>query len=688
MGGGRTVFLLLFSLQLSSSFLFSAGSLYNSTDELVILDHNNFHSTILGTENAWVVEFYNSWCGHCINFAPTWKLFAKDVWDWQHTIKVGVIDCSVDDAIPICREYEIMSYPSIQLFAARTSKGDIGKAVNSRTVEEMGKSLVDFLVEKQRAKNGSESWVNLQPYQGSLSDIWKGVSSSVEHLVVIVDHAGSYTGKLVTLDLGGYSKIAVRVMEGGGGEVKELRSASNPTVIFMDRNGQKEVVDNAAATRKDLTKLIMKKYNLFRSMLPFNKAGRDEGSKKNEVEGAGDGRPEEIHSDKLNYEDDLPDTAYTGSERRDQVYMVDIENAVSYALHHEVVQHKIISGEALKALQDFLDVLVLYLPARPAVHEFLSRLHKYTTTQGDRIHGEKLAENIKSLQDQESVLPDQQQWIGCKGSEPKFRGYPCGLWTTFHTITVNAVLQEGNSVNFSPKKTLQAIHGYVKHFFSCSYCSKHFQEMYALDAESSVNVADDGIIWLWRGHNKVNKRLRGDASEDPHHIKEPFPTRLACPACWDSKQLKEKDVLAYLKGIYSKRALSFKGTQTIVAPVMNRQAKIKKVLDSHRAEKERKEGQTVNKKHYNIEEEQPLRPLHTWGFNSTDVSLCVFLYGISTIIIMSVYCMVVIRRKLRRRKFFETYKQPSEGLKKYLIGAHEDIIARVHCHLKQKEAAS
>ncbi|XP_042879711.1 sulfhydryl oxidase 2-like isoform X2 [Penaeus japonicus] len=620
MGGGRSVFLLLFSLQLSSSFLFSAGSLYNSTDELVILDHNNFHPTVLGTENAWVIEFYNSWCGHCIHFAPTWKLFAKDVRDWQHTIKVGVIDCSVDDAIPICREYEIMGYPSIKLFTARTSKGDIGTSMSSRTVEEMGKSLVDFLVEKQKANNGSESWVNLQPYQGSLPDIWKGVPDSVEHVVVIVDHKGSYIGKSVILDLGGYTKIAVRVTEGSGDDMKELRAASNPSVIFMDRNGQKEVVKNAAATREDLKALILKKYNLSRSMLPFSKAGmsKEEGLKKNEVEGAGDGRPEEIHSDKLNYEDDLPDTAYTGSERKDQIYMVDIENAVSYAIHHEVVQHKVISGEALKALQDFLEVLVLYLPARPAVHEFLSRLHRYITTQGDRIHGEKIAENIKTLQDQESVLPEQQEWIGCKGSEPKYRGYPCGLWITFHTITVNAVLQDGNNVNFNPKKTLQAIHGYVRHFFSCSYCSKHFQEMYALDAESSVSVADDGIIWLWRGHNKVNKRLHGDASEDPQHPKESFPSHSACPTCWDGSQLKEKEVLVYLKSIYSKRALSFKGTQTIVAPVMNRQAKIKKVIDSHRAEKGRKEVLTVNKKRYNMEEEQPLRPLHTWGFNSTD----------------------------------------------------------------------
>jgi thiol-disulfide isomerase/thioredoxin len=37
-------------------------------------------STVVGSEKAWLVEFYSSWCGHCISFAPTFRLFAADVY--------------------------------------------------------------------------------------------------------------------------------------------------------------------------------------------------------------------------------------------------------------------------------------------------------------------------------------------------------------------------------------------------------------------------------------------------------------------------------------------------------------------------------------------------------------------------------------------------------------------------------
>lgn len=30
------------------------------------------------------------------------------------------------------------------------------------------------------------------------------------------------------------------------------------------------------------------------------------------------------------------------------------------------------------------------------------------------------------------------EYIACHGSEPQFRGYPCSLWTLFHTLTVQA----------------------------------------------------------------------------------------------------------------------------------------------------------------------------------------------------------------------------------------------------------
>lgn len=334
--------------------------------------------------------------------------------------------------------------------------------------------------------------------------------------------------------------------------------------------------------------------------------------------------------------------------------MVDIENAVSYAISHEVVQHKVISGEALQALQHFLDVLVKYLPTRPAVHTFLSKLHDYTLRH-EHIAGSQLAEVIQSLQGPDSVLPDHQPWIGCHGSESKYRGYPCGLWTTFHTLTVNSVQKERNSPSFNPKQVLRAIHGYVKHFFSCQHCSTHFQAMYAEDAESSVNVADDGIVWLWRGHNKVNKRLKGDASEDPDHPKQQFPTKAACPSCWEGDSLREKQSLAYLKTIYAQGALSFKGTQTIVASGRNKAAKVNELLDKQAGANH--ESDSMNMQNYNESQDQPL-PSSMWNFNNTDISLCVMLYGISTVIIMCVYCMVLIRRKMRRKKFLETYKLP------------------------------
>lgn len=580
-------------------------------------------------------------------------------------MKVGVLDCAEDDNVPICREHEIMGYPTVMLFAARTNKADVGTDMKrSSTIEEMGNSVIDFLVEKQRANNGSSSWVNLQPYRGAAADAWSEVRNygTVEHVVVIVDVPKSYRSWSTILDLGGYSTVVVRYKEVDINDAREFGSVTLPVVTFIDKTGKEEVVKDAPKTREELKEMIMKKLGLNRGMLPYKTifSGRktDASMKKDDVEGAGDGQPEEINSDILNYEDDLPDTAFTGTEREDQVYMVDIENAISYALGHEVIQFKVISGEALKSLQEFLDVLVRYLPARPVVHKFLSKLYKYTLSHGDNINGAQFAEVMKSIQGADTVLPSHQPWIGCLGSELRYRGYPCGLWTTFHVLTVNAVLQDGNNEFYNPKKTLRAIHGYVKHFFSCKYCSRHFQAMYAEDAESSINVADDGILWLWRGHNKVNKRLKGDASEDPLHPKQQFPPKKSCPACWNESEMNVKEVLTYMKNIYAKGALSFRGTQTISVPLRNKLAKVREELDKHKQNERITPKLPVNKKLQNISEDQAFRPLNTWGFNSTDVSLCVFLYGISTVIIMCVYCMVVIRRKMRRRRFLEAYKLP------------------------------
>uniref|UniRef100_A0ACB8F1I3 Sulfhydryl oxidase 2 n=1 Tax=Sphaerodactylus townsendi TaxID=933632 RepID=A0ACB8F1I3_9SAUR len=33
------------------------------------------------------------------------------------------------------------------------------------------------------------------------------------------------------------------------------------------------------------------------------------------------------------------------------------------------------------------------------------------------------------------------QWVGCQGSRPELRGYPCSFWKLFHTLTVQAAVR-------------------------------------------------------------------------------------------------------------------------------------------------------------------------------------------------------------------------------------------------------
>lgn len=59
--------------------LIGSQGLYNTSDDVVILNATNFKATVYGSTRGWLVEFYNSWCGFCYRFAPTWKALASDI---------------------------------------------------------------------------------------------------------------------------------------------------------------------------------------------------------------------------------------------------------------------------------------------------------------------------------------------------------------------------------------------------------------------------------------------------------------------------------------------------------------------------------------------------------------------------------------------------------------------------------
>jgi protein disulfide-isomerase A6 len=49
----------------------SGGSKSDSKDVVELTD-SNFESTVLDSDDIWLVEFFAPWCGHCKNLAPEW----------------------------------------------------------------------------------------------------------------------------------------------------------------------------------------------------------------------------------------------------------------------------------------------------------------------------------------------------------------------------------------------------------------------------------------------------------------------------------------------------------------------------------------------------------------------------------------------------------------------------------------
>lgn len=68
----------------------AAGRLYTEEDPLVILSSGSLKSAVTNSSSAWLLQFYSSWCGHCIQYSSTWKSLAQDVKGMSsHTLGPG-----------------------------------------------------------------------------------------------------------------------------------------------------------------------------------------------------------------------------------------------------------------------------------------------------------------------------------------------------------------------------------------------------------------------------------------------------------------------------------------------------------------------------------------------------------------------------------------------------------------------
>ena len=77
--------------------------------------------------------------------------------------------------------------------------------------------------------------------------------------------------------------------------------------------------------------------------------------------------------------------------------------------------------------------------------------------------------------------------------EPK-RGYPCGLWTTFHFLLANTASDDTT-------QTINVIVDLVTNFFGCENCVENFKKEIQDFPYDAITTPDEAVLWLWKLHN-------------------------------------------------------------------------------------------------------------------------------------------------------------------------------------------
>ncbi|XP_019741251.1 sulfhydryl oxidase 2 [Hippocampus comes] len=490
------------------------GRLYSPSDPLSVLSGSSLTATVSNSSCGWLVQFMSSWCGHCVQFSPTWKALARDVQDWQQAVKLAVLDCAQEINYDVCKEYNIQLYPTFKYFPAYSPPTDKGTTytVVDRDVQSVRQLMVDIL------QNHSSHTPALQPYS-SVQILPLLGQRSDHYTAIIVEDQHSYVGREVTLDMWSYSGVHVRRVLGSDAALLDtLNITALPHFSLLNPDGTHAHVDTSSSSAKPLRFFITW---CLRSL-------------------PGVRRRFDAHLDNVPAPPQVtavPSSSWTHVDSS-KVYMADLESALHYILRVELASHPTMEGEELQVLKDFVTLIAKLYPGGGPVVKLMERL-------SDWLNGLPLKQIAyqavldlldNKMRTADAFLSPGLNWVGCRGSREGLRGYPCAFWTLFHVLTVQQHHKPqalANTGLAGARGVLTVMRGYMRHFFGCRQCGRHFDS--ASTTLTSVNSTGEQLLWLWHVHNQVNLRLAGSLSDDPGFPKRLWPDPSMCAPCHEEQ---------------------------------------------------------------------------------------------------------------------------------------------------------
>ncbi|XP_065198514.1 sulfhydryl oxidase 1-like [Sycon ciliatum] len=532
------VVLSLVPLLLSAVARVACESLYAANgDVLELRGEAEFSSALYRSSSVWLVEFYASTCGHCRQYAPIYSAHATDVKAWTPVAKVASVNCADDSNLGLCSAHKISSVPDIRLFPIHQGNttsdgrlftgiplhGDGSKSESADKSSYLRQRMIDVI--KDQAVKPS-TWPSLQFDGKHPAELTFDKASKFG---IVFQESKSYLGAELSLDLLVCPSVKVHIVTDdetiGRHNVRTLPS-------LLAWNGeQKNLLSDCS--RDGARDLLLSLCGRVHHAAEYGTVGADEPAAAAAVVAQS-----------------------VQSKAAPGIYMTDIVSALASIIHHEVPLHSVIHGSSLEALSQFLQTVHYCLPLPTEVRQFVVNLLRQLKLQK---HSRTLSSvtwaRMKAMQSPSASLPHKIRWVGCAGSVPGKRGFPCGLWTLFHTMTShcslladgellqgistdNHVLMRRRVAGVDGRFAVLAIRDYIEHFFSCGDCRAHFLEM-SQNIKHEVRSNHEAVMWLWSAHNKVNQRLAKDTTVDPAYPKAQFPSEGLCSECRKSSLFRD-----------------------------------------------------------------------------------------------------------------------------------------------------